>query len=404
MTENRFEQLLRTGRRLLWTGRSLGRMGSLDGVLAGYERILVPPLSRLNSILETLSPPLPDISVGGKAPALQRSFSRTLDAGAPGKQERWWSVYGLKAAVAGQGYDSAENIEGMPDGVDSGSRRTQASTPPQGPAFLPESYLMSPVGRRRGSEGNATGSRAVGIRSETIQERPSDLLSNPGDQPGEPAPGPTSVPYGAARRERMSQSLGIAKDLRKMVGQDAGDRRGMSPREEGPSSLATPFPNKSGSVRLQRGGEGLLSILRQNLGHRGQTMADSVEGLLGGHAFQRESRDERPGGSAPSSVERASGDDGALPRHEMEIRRAQVSRSAAAHSGGAGGRSIRVAEGPFEPSAGSESVGQRRDAGGPPEDGGTPLRFSAEQIEQIMDLLAEQLEISLLRSYGTVRR
>jgi hypothetical protein len=36
--------------------------------------------------------------------------------------------------------------------------------------------------------------------------------------------------------------------------------------------------------------------------------------------------------------------------------------------------------------------------------GEAPQQLSSEHIEQIMDALAEQLEIALLRTYGTTRR
>jgi hypothetical protein len=392
MTVNGTEDLMMTGRRLLQLARSLHRMTRLDGALGSYQDMLVNPLCRLNSILDALAPSSPH--------GTQRTVSPLA-----------WHPPDARDARDTSPRPSSLSDAPSPPSVTSrhgtfvaqGAHAPLAHSGPEAPAVTnvaapqliapwPEAYLMSrQMGRQRSAdEGRATLPMAPEIMpgiapggtvstGDSTRRPPSTFWRESALTPT----AQTNMAPDEAREARL-RLFSDAAALRHATGfvpaslmghgrdgveqPEAGDRRYMSPAPPHLHPAAPPTAPEPGSVRLSRGGASLVSILRHNLAPGQSSLAQRATGLFPGSTSGPEGN--RQAGARPGERPYDAGND------------QQVILE---HRVGPGG--------PLPHQDASAAWGS--DA---------PGQLSPEQIEQILDTLAEQLEISLLRTYGTTRR
>jgi hypothetical protein len=384
MTGTATDHLMMTGRRLLRLARALHRMTRLDGTLTSYQDMLVDPLCRLTSILDSLAPSPPygtgravtslawhpsDDEIYGSDPAPRPSYVPEALSRAPVASPHGTTVVqGANAPVAQSG-SQAQAV-------------TNSATPPA-LTPLPEAYLMSKqmgwhmsAQTRRAALPTASGStpgitrrgRASAgdspLRPPSTSWSASALTSAPrthiaADEALETRlrPSPASA---ALRPERGWLPASLMGDGQDGVARlEAKDSRDTSPGPHPQRRAAPPAEPEPGSVRLSRGGASLMSILRHNLAPGQASVERQATGFSPDSNSAPEGTRNHSGTNLQRSLENRGGHGGLLQHHDAP------------------------------------------DAWG---SGEAPQQLSSEHIEQIIDALAEQLEMALLRTYGTTRR
>jgi hypothetical protein len=383
MTAHTADTLTMTGRHLLRLERSLRRTARLDGAMATYQRMLSNPLSRLTAMLDSLASS--SLSGPGRtAPPVTWRPSYASPASESPRYQRYTSEAQPAAAEVSRHDTALAQPAHLPIVQSRIGSQTFATSPPQEtPVSWPEAYLMSSHtgGRPAARQRKATISMPSDLTSRMARKHeaaPSDVplshvFSSPPrghvmpesrphitpDDASETALSPLShSPRLRPGRGRLPSSLPGEDQVRKAL-PNGGGMRYISPETNDQRRMSQPTTPDMGNVRLSRGGANLLSILRHNLA-AGQLPSERQE-----TAF------------SPGSTPMPEGDD-----H---------------HSGHT-----------YQASLGN---GVRQGSQMPPNDvpdawgrGEASRQLSPEQIDQIMDTLVEQLEISLLRTYGTSRR
>jgi hypothetical protein len=357
MTASGAGRLVSTGHRMLWLERHLRRTPGLNGILATYQGMLTNPHSRLASILDSLAPS--SLYGSGRVAHL---LGRSSDETPMSDHWRWQSNASPDAAssvIAKSSYETIPDSMGATAPAPTEWLNLEAMTALprlEEVVQLPEAYLLSARLARQRPERGRVGATAASdhvSESATPRTRPVRVASEVLKSGLRFLSGPTP-----SRGIRYIPSL-VDPEIQRPSGRpDALDGKSVSPEID--IQRLTHWSNEpeKGNVRLSRGGAGLLSILRHNLAPE---PAPAELPLTTPHQNSEAPMAERFAGQYTSDPQPIS--------------------EGAEHSFLPGDYGLD-----------SWNMGQ------------VPQELSQLQLDQVLDTLAERLELVLLRTYGTSRR